>query len=163
MGQHVRQLLRASRAREEDARRGENEEAPQAKPRRPRNPGTGGEGLEVEVAEGGENFSVGQRQLLCLARALLRHCSILLLDEATSAVDPKTDAIIQHSLRAHFSHCTVITIAHRLHTIMDSDRVIVMEDGHIVEQGSPHALLSDGTSIFSSLARAARRADDHIG
>uniref|UniRef100_A0A3B4B6A8 ATP-binding cassette, sub-family C (CFTR/MRP), member 2 n=1 Tax=Periophthalmus magnuspinnatus TaxID=409849 RepID=A0A3B4B6A8_9GOBI len=112
------------------------------------------EGLQYEVAEGGENLSVGQRQLLCLARALLRKSRILILDEATAAVDLETDDLIQTTIRKEFSHCTVLTIAHRLHTIMDSSRVMVLDAGKIVEFDSPSNLL-DKHSHFYSMAKNA--------
>ncbi|CAN9499822.1 unnamed protein product [Ophioblennius macclurei] len=100
------------------------------------------EGLQHEVSEGGENLSVGQRQLVCLARALLRKSRILILDEATAAVDLETDNLIQNTIRKQFSSCTVLTIAHRLHSIMDSSRVMVLDAGKIVEFDSPDNLLS---------------------
>ncbi|XP_004625600.2 canalicular multispecific organic anion transporter 1 [Octodon degus] len=98
-------------------------------------------GLSHEVTEAGENLSIGQRQLLCLGRALLHKSKILILDEATAAVDLETDQLIQNTIRTEFSHCTVITIAHRLHTIMDSDRIMVLDSGNIVEYDSPEELL----------------------
>ncbi|KAJ8247979.1 hypothetical protein GJAV_G00236800 [Gymnothorax javanicus] len=98
------------------------------------------EGLNHEVTEGGANLSVGQRQLLCLARALLRKSRILILDEATAAVDLEMDNLIQTTIRQEFSHCTVLTIAHRIHTILDSSRVMVLDGGKIVEFDSPKVL-----------------------
>jgi len=110
--------------------------------------------LEAEVAEGGSNFSIGQRQLLCMARALARRCHILVMDEATAAVDSETDRLIQISLRAAFRHATVLTIAHRLHTVIDSTQVMLLAQGRLVELGPPHDLLSDQTSAFSHLVDA---------
>ncbi|XP_074546321.1 multidrug resistance-associated protein 1-like isoform X1 [Halichoeres trimaculatus] len=97
--------------------------------------------LSHQCCEGGENLSLGQRQLLCLARALLRKTKILVLDEATAAVDLKTDQLIQSTIRTQFDDCTVLTIAHRLNTIMDYTRVIVMDRGYITEMDSPSQLL----------------------
>jgi len=112
-------------------------------------------GLEATVADGGANFSVGERQLLCMARAMLRKAKILMLDEATAAIDPHTDAAIQAAIRLHFAHCTVFTIAHRLHTIMDSDRILMLRDGTVAEFDTPETLLKDPLGTFASLARAA--------
>ena len=112
-------------------------------------------GLEHEVAEGGENLSVGQRQLVCLARALLRKTKILILDEATAAVDLETDDLIQATIRKEFKESTVLTIAHRLNTIMDYDRIMVLDKGTIAEFDSPGALLENRKSIFHSMAKDA--------
>merc|ERR1712241_1388008 len=101
------------------------------------------EGLQHEISEGGNNVSVGQRQLLCLARALLRKTKILVLDEATAAVDLETDELIQATIRKEFSDCTILTIAHRLSTIMDYDMIIVMQDGQVAEYDEPQALLAN--------------------
>uniref|UniRef100_A0A8C8M626 Uncharacterized protein n=1 Tax=Oncorhynchus tshawytscha TaxID=74940 RepID=A0A8C8M626_ONCTS len=112
------------------------------------------EGLTHEVSEGGENLSIGQRQLLCLARALLRKSRILILDEATAAVDLETDSLIQKTIRREFSYCTVLTIAHRLHSILDSSRVMVLDAGKIVEFDSPSTLFNK-QGHFYSMARDA--------
>ncbi|KAI8907576.1 P-loop containing nucleoside triphosphate hydrolase protein [Powellomyces hirtus] len=99
-------------------------------------------GLETELAEGGSNWSVGERQLICLARAILRQSRIVVLDEATSNVDVRTDALIEHSIRnGLFANATVLTIAHRLNTVIDYDRIMVLDDGKLVETGSPFELL----------------------
>ncbi|CAI5460318.1 unnamed protein product [Closterium sp. Yama58-4] len=111
--------------------------------------------LDAEVAEGGGNLSVGQRQLLCLARALLRRSHLLVLDEATSNVDTATDAAVQAAVRGGaFAACTVITIAHRLHTIVDCHRVMLLEDGQVAELDSPAALLQERSSRFSTFVDA---------
>ncbi|XP_060116445.1 multidrug resistance-associated protein 1-like isoform X2 [Heteronotia binoei] len=108
--------------------------------------------LNHECSEGGENLSVGQRQLVCLARALLRKSKILVLDEATAAVDLETDDLIQSTIRTQFEGCTVLTIAHRLNTIMDYTRVIVLDKGEIVECDSPASLIQK-KGIFYSMAK----------
>ncbi|XP_051154775.1 ATP-binding cassette sub-family C member 4-like [Leptopilina boulardi] len=98
-------------------------------------------GLYGKVSDGGANFSIGQRQLLCLARAIVRKNKILVLDEATANVDPQTDGLIQKTIRKRFENCTVFIIAHRLNTVMDCDKFIVMDAGHMVEFDHPYLLL----------------------
>uniref|UniRef100_A0A8C6P333 ABC-type glutathione-S-conjugate transporter n=1 Tax=Nothobranchius furzeri TaxID=105023 RepID=A0A8C6P333_NOTFU len=104
--------------------------------------------LSYECSEGGENLSLGQRQLVCLARALLRKTKILVLDEATAAVDLETDTLIQSTIRTQFEDCTVLTIAHRLNTIMDYTRVIVMDRGNVCEMDSPANLISQRGQFY---------------
>lgn len=111
-------------------------------------------GLDAEVSEAGENFSVGQRQLLSLARALLRRSKILVLDEATAAVDVRTDALIQKTIREEFKSCTMLIIAHRLNTIIDCDRVLLLEAGRVVEYASPEELLQNDKSAFSKMVQS---------
>ncbi|KAJ2850363.1 hypothetical protein GGI22_005393, partial [Coemansia erecta] len=101
------------------------------------------EGLDFAVSQGGDNFSVGQRQLICLARALLKRAKVLVLDEATAAIDNSTDAIIQESIRKEFKNCTVLTIAHRLNTVIDSDMVLVLDNGRVAEYDTPQNLLAN--------------------
>ncbi len=112
-------------------------------------------GLYHEVSEGGSNFSVGQRQLLCLARAMLRKTKILILDEATAAVDLETDELIQATIRKQFNQCTILTIAHRLNTILDSDRVAVLSKGRLVEMEKPGLLLKQPNSYFRAMVNDA--------
>ncbi|KAK6200451.1 uncharacterized protein RJT21DRAFT_107434 [Scheffersomyces amazonensis] len=110
-------------------------------------------GLSARVFESGSNLSSGQRQLLSLARALLNKSKILILDEATAAVDVQTDKIIQETIRSEFKDKTILTIAHRLETILDSDRVLVLDKGQVKEFDTPKKLLSDTNSEFYSLCK----------
>jgi ABC-type multidrug transport system fused ATPase/permease subunit len=104
--------------------------------------------LMESVAEKGGNLSYGEKQLLCLCRSLLNHNRVIVLDEATSNMDIETDKLIQRTIKEKFKNQTVITIAHRLDTIIESDRIFVMKDGHILEEGTPKKLLDDLHSNF---------------
>ena len=115
-------------------------------------------GLDEEVSEGGENFSQGQRQLLCIARSLLRKPKILVMDEATASIDNDTDAAIQEMIRENFQSATVLTIAHRLNTIMDSDRILVLDDGRIAELDTPSNLLAKEDGHFKAMVEKSRAA-----
>uniref|UniRef100_A0A9J2PKX2 Multidrug resistance-associated protein 1 n=1 Tax=Ascaris lumbricoides TaxID=6252 RepID=A0A9J2PKX2_ASCLU len=114
------------------------------------------DGLNHIISEGGENISVGQRQLVCLARALLRKSKVLILDEATAAVDLSTDALIQETIRREFKSSTVLTIAHRLNTILDYDRILVLDKGRICEFDTPQRLLANRYSAFYAMAKDAQ-------
>ena len=119
------------------------------------------EQLEYKLKESGTNFSVGERQLVCLARALLQKSKIIILDEATANVDYKTDRLIQEVIRNRFKDSTVITIAHRLNTIMDYDKVLVMDRGRVVEFDKPDVLLRIKNGHFSRLVQTYERTADH--
>lgn len=113
-------------------------------------------GLDSSIAEGGKNLSAGQRQLVCLARALLRKSKILVLDEATSSVDPQTDAQVQETIRKEFVDrgVSVITVAHRLDTVLGSDKIAVLGNGKIIEYGTPDDLLQIEKGQFRRLVEA---------
>jgi len=106
--------------------------------------------LDAEIIDGGENLSQGQRQLICFARAILRKPKIIVLDEATASVDNNSDAMVQIMVKEKFQSCTVLSIAHRLHTIKDSDRILVLDAGKVAEFDGPEALLEKG-GLFASM------------
>eukprot|EP00058_Branchiostoma_floridae_P000547 XP_002586035.1 hypothetical protein BRAFLDRAFT_110124 [Branchiostoma floridae] len=110
--------------------------------------------LDEMVTEGGENFSVGQRQLFCLARAFVRKSRILIMDEATASVDMETDAILQDVIKVAFGDRTVITVAHRIATILNSDRILVLDQGKLVENDSPDNLLKKPDGLFTAMVKA---------
>ncbi|KAJ7319899.1 hypothetical protein JRQ81_019410, partial [Phrynocephalus forsythii] len=115
--------------------------------------------LETQLAESGSNFSVGQRQLVCLARAILKNNRILIIDEATANVDPRTDELIQKTIREKFAQCTVLTIAHRLNTIIDSDRIMVLDAGRLKEYDEPYILLQQKESLFYKMVQQVGKAE----
>lgn len=108
-------------------------------------------GLDSPVAEGGSNFSLGQKQLVCMGRCVLKRTRVLVLDEATAAMDLQTDSLIQKTIRAAFAERTTMTIAHRLDTIIFSDRILAMAAGQLREFDSPTTLLANPHSMFNAL------------
>ncbi|XP_051008844.1 ATP-binding cassette sub-family C member 10 [Acomys russatus] len=114
-------------------------------------------GLDGELGERGRNLSLGQRQLLCLARALLTDAKVLCIDEATASVDQKTDQLLQQTICKRFANKTVLTIAHRLNTILSSDRVLVLQAGRVVELDSPSALRNQPQSLFQQLLQSSQQ------
>uniref|UniRef100_A0A8C7YAW4 Multidrug resistance-associated protein 4 n=1 Tax=Oryzias sinensis TaxID=183150 RepID=A0A8C7YAW4_9TELE len=115
--------------------------------------------LEAVLTESGSNFSVGQRQLVCLARAILRKNRILILDETTANVDPRTDSLIQQTIRDKFQDCTVLTIAHRLNTIIDCDKILVLDAGQMQEYDEPYVLLQNHDGLFYQMVQQTGRAE----
>ncbi|KAJ3303599.1 hypothetical protein HDV03_003676 [Kappamyces sp. JEL0829] len=115
--------------------------------------------LDTKVSQGGDNYSQGQRQLLCLARAMLRSSRFIFLDEATASVDPKTDSHIQKVIRENFQDSTILTVAHRLKTIIDYDRVLVLDQGRVAEFGTPFELLKQ-QRMFHQLCKESGDYDD---
>ena len=109
------------------------------------------QGLESEITENGENLSVGERQLISIARAILKPTRIVLVDEATANIDVTTESIIYKAMNESFKHSTVITVAHRLNTVINSDRILVLDQGKIAELDPPQVLLSRPDSIFNKL------------
>ncbi|XP_071689887.1 ABC transporter C family member 10-like [Rutidosis leptorrhynchoides] len=109
------------------------------------------EGLDSLVVQDGSNWSLGQRQLFCLGRALLKRRKILVLDEATASIDNATDTIIQKTIREEFKECTVITVAHRIPTVIDCTMVLVMRDGKVMEYEKPTKLMNEPASLFAQL------------
>lgn len=120
------------------------------------------EDLDTAVTEGGKNFSQGQRQLLCLARALLKSSRIVLMDEATASVDFETDKAIQKTISTEFADSTILCIAHRLHTVIEYDRILVLDQGEIVEFDSPLTLINNSESAFHKMCRNSGEYDSLI-
>ena len=110
------------------------------------------------MKSGGENLSAGERQMVCIARALLKQSKIILIDEATSNIDMNSEEMFLKMVKEKFQECTVLTIAHRLKTVVNSDRIIVMGEGNIIEEGTPEELLSKEDSIFAGMWQEAKRA-----
>ncbi|KAK4518579.1 uncharacterized protein ATC70_008798 [Mucor velutinosus] len=118
--------------------------------------------LTTNVTEGGKNFSQGQRQLLCLARALLKRSRIVLMDEATASVDFKTDRAIQKTIATEFADSTILCIAHRLHTVIEYDRILVLDQGQILEFDSPLTLITNPESSFYKMCRKSGEFDSLV-
>lgn len=113
-------------------------------------------GLQSDIRESGANLSVGEKQLLCLARAILRQSKVLVMDEATANIDLATDELIQTAIRSAFVDATVLMVAHRLETIIDTTMVVVLSAGQIVEHGAPSDLLERQGGAFAALMASAR-------
>ncbi|GMF93223.1 unnamed protein product [[Candida] boidinii] len=114
------------------------------------------------MAEGGSNISQGQRQLVCLARSLLKSPKIIMLDEATASIDYKSDALIQRTIREEFANSTIMTIAHRLRSIIDYDKILVLDGGRVKEFADPYTLISDKNSQFRSMCEDSGEFDELV-
>ena len=118
--------------------------------------------LEYPVQEGGANLSLGQRQLLCLGRALLKQSRVLCIDEATASVDAATDRLVQDTIAREFPGATVLTVAHRIATVMGADLILVLDQGRVVEVGSPSELLANSESMFARLAASSATTKEQV-
>ena len=107
--------------------------------------------LDTLVTDAGDTFSIGQKQLFCLARALLRRCRVLVMDEATASIDVETDCVIHKVIQEHLADCTVFIIAHRLSTIRNCDVIVVLSDGCVVETGPPSELSTRADGHFAKI------------
>ncbi|ELP86981.1 multidrug resistance-associated protein, putative [Entamoeba invadens IP1] len=116
--------------------------------------------LDDAVIDGGDNFSLGEKQLICIARALLKGSKILIMDEATANIDIQTDKVIQEMVRKNFDNVTVVTVAHRLQTIMDANKVFVFDKGRLAENGQPLSLIKTESSIFNKLVQQSGCAEE---
>ena len=121
-----------------------------------------GLGLDAELNGETISFSAGQKQLLCLARAVLRRNKVIMMDEATANVDNETDRIIQEAVKEKFKECTLIVIAHRIKTVINSDRIIVMENGMCKEYASPKELYEKKDSIFRMLINESQLEQENL-
>lgn len=113
-------------------------------------------GLSAHISESGRDISSGQRQLLCLARALLSKAKIIFFDEITSNIDRTTEALINQTIKTSFKSCTVLTIAHKIESVINCDKVLVMEDGKVIEDDDPQVLKNDKCSAFYKLLSSSR-------
>eukprot|EP00834_Sanchytrium_tribonematis_P008600 NODE_1065_length_2359_cov_0.385841.p3 type:complete len:149 gc:universal NODE_1065_length_2359_cov_0.385841:1251-1697(+) len=109
--------------------------------------------LDVRVFENGNNFSVGQKQLLSLARALIKCSKLIIMDEATASIDSETDTKIQQTIRTEFKDSTILCIAHRLRTVIDFDRIMVLDHGEIVEFNTPFTLIMKDNGLFMKMCK----------
>ena len=116
-------------------------------------PGYKDEGLEMQIDSDGKNFSLGERQLICFARAILRPTRLVLLDEPTASIDLKTEEVIQSAIERHFKDSTMITVAHRVQTVLECDRIMVLSNGAIIDFDTPEALMKRKDGFFSEIVK----------